>query len=191
MTSLLYGAVGSYPVPADENIVRMTTAPVTPDAPPAMATDAPEQSEVETDSNPTLGMATRQLASTWHEPVKGAPEWADRATARHDAIVNERWASSGTAAAREASGEFGHGTMAYAEGIEPVKGLTDGGRFDNSYFTVNDRQIQGTTGDYMSVPPGSDADTTASLAGAAATASRKASEAAAYRSMWDGVLNGN
>lgn len=191
MTSLLYGAVGAYPVPADENVVRMTTSPVTPDAPAAMAEDAPEMGEVETDPNPSLGMATRQLASTWHEPKKYAPAWADNATARHDAIVNERWASSGTAAQREANGEFGHGTIAYAEGIEPVGDLRDGGKMGNEYFVTDPKNIQRDAINYMTVPPGSDADTTASLAGAAATASRNAATASAYRSMWEGVLNGD
>lgn len=190
MTSLLYGAVGSFPVPADENVVRMTTAPVTPDAPPAMADSAPDPQEVETDPNPLLGLATRQVASTWHASVKDAPEWSERATAKHDALVNERIASVGTAAAREANGEFGHGTLAYAEGIEPVGDLRDGGRMGNEYFMVESRDIQSTSGAYMTPPLGSDADTTSRVAEAGRTASRE-STVSAYRNMWAGVQNGN
>lgn len=190
MTSLLYGAVGSFPVPADENVVRMTTAPVTPDAPPAMADSAPDPQEVETDSNPLLGLSTRQLASTWHASEKTAPEWSERATATHDALVNDRIASSGTAARREASGEFGHGTLAYAEGIESVGDLRDGGRMGNEYFMVESKDIQGTAGKYMTPPPGSDADTTTRVAGVGQKAARDAT-VSAYRSMWEGVQNGN
>lgn len=190
MTSLLYGAVGAYPVPADENVVRMTTAPVTPDAPPAMADSAPDPQEVETDSNPLLGLASRQLASTWHAPQKGAPEWSERATATHDALVNERIASSGTAAQREASGQFGHGTLAYAEGIEAVGDLRDGGRMGNEYFMTEPKNIQPTAGNYMTAPLGSDADTTARVAGVAQFATREAT-IAGYRNMWDGFQHGN
>lgn len=189
MTSLLYGAVGNYPVPADENVVRMTTAPVTPDAPAAMADDAPVMQEVETDSNPLLGMATRQVASTWHSSEKYSPEWAEQATARHNEIVNEKVATSGTAAARELAGEFGHGTMAYAVGIEPVNGLTDGARFGNEYFATVAKDIQPTAGDYMT-PIASDADTSARVSSAGKAASRDSSNAAAYRNMYEGFLNG-
>lgn len=190
MTSLLYGAVGSYPVPADENVVRMTTAPVTPDAPPAMADTAPDPQEVETDPNPLLGMATRQVASTWHPSEKSAPEWGERATARHDALVNERIASSGTAAEREASGSFGHGTLAYAEGIEAVGDLREGGKMGNEYFTTNPKIIQSTAGSYMTAAPGSDTDTTAKVAATGKEASRDAT-VSAYRNMWEGIKNGN
>lgn len=189
MTSLLYGAVGSFPVPADENIVRMTTSPVTPDAPPAMASHAPDPQEVETDPNPLLGMSTRQLASTWHGTQKYAPEWSDNAEAPHNALVNDRIASSGTAAAREAAGEFGHGTMAFAEGIEPVSGLRDGGRMGNEYFVTHPKNIQPTAGHYMSTPD-SDPNTTASLAGLAGSASRDAANASAYQNMWEAFSNG-
>lgn len=188
MTSLLYGAVGTYPVPADENIVRMPTAVVTPDAPPAMADAAPDPQEVETDSNPLLGLATRQVASTWHPSVKTAPFWADIANAPHDAIVNDRIASSGTAAQRETAGQFGHGTMAYAEGIEAVADLRDGGKMGNEYFMAHRRTPQESAGNYMTPTPNSDSDTTNRVNSVAKDAIRQAT-ADAYRTMW-GNLHG-
>lgn len=183
MTSLLYGAVGTFPVPADENIVRMTTAPVTPDAPPAMADSAPDPQEVETDPNPLLGMATRQVASRWHQPEKYTPGWLADADAPHDRLVNERIASSGTAAAREARGEFGHGTIAYAEGIESVGDLRDGGKMGNEYFKTHTRTPQQGAGNYMTVPPGNDQTTTSKVAATGKDA-EKESVANAYRNMW-------
>lgn len=128
-------------VPLDEAKVRATTAPVVVDAPPAEADKAPEFNSVETDTNPMLGgLSPRQLASDWHESEQYAPSWAGNATLRHDAIVNETIASKGTAAEREMAGQQGHGTMAYAVGIEPV--IRSGGAFGNEYFAANRADIQ-------------------------------------------------
>lgn len=139
MSTLLWGDLDG--VPADEAKVRATTAPVEHDAPPAEAQGAPEFNEVETDSNPSLGgLASRQLASDWHESEQYAPSWADRATAEHNAIVDRQVATSGTAAAREASGQFGHGTTPYAVGIEPV--LREGSAYGNDYFAADKPEIQ-------------------------------------------------
>lgn len=190
MTSLFYGVVTYGGVPADENTVRMTTAPVTPDAPPAMAENAPDFNEVETDRNPMLGMATRQLASTWHDSQKYAPGWIDAVSngTEHNAIVNRQVSSSGTAAQRESSGQFGHGTMAFAEGIEPV--IRDGAQFGNEYFKTNDRSIQDTAGDYMTTPPGMDQNTSEKVSATGKNESRQAVQSSAYKNMWDGIQNG-
>lgn len=188
MTSLLYGSVSNAGVPADENIVRMTTAPVTPDAPAAMADTAPDHNEVETDTNPLLGMATRQVASTWHEGQQYSPSWAGAVDAadNHNAIVDRRISSSGTAAAREAAGVFGHGTLKYAEGIETPTDMRDGGKFGNEYFKTADRDVQATSGDYMSTPPGSDQNGSSKVAATGKDAARNAT-ASAYRDMWAGL----
>lgn len=188
MTSLLYGAVSTGGVPADEKIVRMTTAPVTPDAPPAMADTAPDHNEVETDPNPLLGLATRQVASTWHEGKQFTPSWipAVDSADNHNAIIDRQVSSSGTAASREASGTFGHGTLSYAEGIEAVGDLRDGGKFGNEYFKTHERPVQDTAGDYMSRPPGTDTDTVNRVAAAGKSAART-STAAAYQTMWEGL----
>lgn len=192
MTSLLYGAVSDRVVPVDENIVRMTTSPVTPDAPAAMADTAPDHNEVETDPNPLLGMATRQLASTWHEPQKYAPAWAGSVDSadEHNAIVDRRISSSGTAAAREAAGEFGHGTLAYAEGIESVGDLVDGGKMGNEYFTTVAKPVQSNTGDYMTTPPGTDQDVSSRVSAVGKSDARDARTAAAYRNFYEGLQRG-
>lgn len=189
MASLLFGSVTHAGVPADENIVRMTTAPVTPDAPAAMAESAPDPNEVETDPNPLLGLATRQLASTWHEGQQYSPSWAGAVddADNHNAIVDKRISSSGTAAAREAAGVFGHGTLSFAEGIEPTGDLRDGGKMGNEYFTVVERDVQDRSGSYMSTPPGTDQNTTEGVSAAGKDAARSATTAAAYRNMWEGL----
>ena len=153
MSMLLFGDLDG--VPADEAKVRATTAPVEEDAPPAEQQGAPEFNEVETDSNPNLGgLAHRQLASDSHQPEKYSPPWSAQATAEHNAIVDRQVASSGTAAAREEAGEFGHGTLPWAYGIEPT--IREGGAYGNEYFAADKREIQEdptTTADARGVQP--------------------------------------
>ena len=125
-------------VPLDEAKVRATTAPVEQDAPAAEQDHSPEFNEVTTDPNPNLGgLSSRQLASDWHESKQDAPIMPELATADHNVIVNRQVATSGTAAAREMSGQNQRGTVPYAIGIEPV--IRDGSVFGADYFAVEKR----------------------------------------------------
>lgn len=169
-------------VPLDEAKVRATTAPVIVDAPPAEAVDAPEFNEFESDQNPNLGgLSFRNLASDWHESEQYAPFWADNATRQHDIIINEQVAKSGTAAAREMSGQFGHGTMAYAVGIEPT--IRSGGAFGNDYFAANKADINELSAETagrrgVTPTPGRDREQIAGAAAYGGQAARKASNSA-------------
>ncbi len=187
MTSLLFGVMGNHGVPVDEKVVRSTALPVEKDAPPAMESDRPEWNEpVESDPNPNLGMNTRTLASHWVEGEQSAPWWQGSVdqNAEHNTLVDSRISSSGTAAAREAAGQFGHGSMSYAVGIEPVGDLRDGGKMGNEYFAAGKPDIQETAGNYMSVPPGYDQATTGKAAAAGKTAAREAATSA-YDAWWN------
>jgi hypothetical protein len=188
MTSLLFGTMGNHGIPADEKVVRSTALPVEKDAPAAMESDTPQWNEpVETDPNPNLGMNPRTLASHWVEGEQSAPFWQGSVdqSIQHNALVDSRISSSGTAAAREAAGQFGHGTASYAIGIEPVGDLRDGGKMGNEYFAAGKPDIQDTAGDYMSVPPGYDQSTSGQAAAAGKTAAREAVQSA-YDVYWNG-----
>lgn len=189
MSTLLFGAISSASVPADEAVVRSTTYVVSPDAPAAEMESAPDFNVVETDSNPDLGMVTRQLASHVVPTQKYAPAWASAVNDNHLAndMVNQQVSSSGTAAAREAAGTFGHGTMQVIEGIEPVADLRDGGKMTNTYFAAGKPDIQETARRDMSIAPGQDHAITAAVAGSGKTNSRTARNASAY----DAFLNGD
>lgn len=169
-------------VPLDEAKVRATTAPVIIDAAPAEAKDSPEFNQVETDQNPNLGgLSNRNLASDWHPSEKYSPFWADSATRQHDIVINEQVATSGTAAAREMSGQFGHGTMAYAVGIEPT--IRSGGAFGNDYFAANKNDIQELSAETsdrrgVSSTPGRDREQIAGAAAYGGQAARKAGNSA-------------
>lgn len=180
MPSLLYGAITYSNVPVDENTVRNTATPVEHDAPAAMAESAPDMGEVETDHNPHLGLVNRQVASKVGGGQKFIPPWLGEvnSNADHNDIVNRQVSSSGTAAAREAAGQWGHGTAVYAEGIEPVGDLRDGGKMGNDYFAAHDPAIQHTAGDYMTPGPGQDHTVPAMVAGVGKVNARAAANSA-------------
>ena len=187
MTSMLFGVISDQAVPTDQNVVRIPTAVVQVDLPAAVQDDMPEPNEVTTDSNPLLGMATRTLASAWHESEQGVPEWIPRQDNDHlhNDLVNARISSAGTAAAREARGEWGRGTAAYAVGIEPTGDLVDGAKFGNEYFAVNKTDIQDPAGNYME-PGMRDYSLQGMIAATGKTAARDAAQSALYNSWYQG-----
>ena len=189
MPSLFFGMLSNVGVPQDEKKVRATTGEYELNAPPAEQDGMPDRNEVVTDKNPDLaGLVNRQKGSMWVAPVKSAPFWETRANVadEHNAIVDRQVASSGSAAARESAGEFGHGTMAYAIGIEPVGDLTDGGKMGNEYFVRNDRIIQPTSDNtMMTVPPGYDQSTKGRVAATGKEDTRKAAQAALFNTWWN------
>jgi len=187
MTSLIYGAVSASGVPADEKTVRSTTAPVDVTAPPAAQDHTPERGLIETDTNPQLGMVNRQLASPWTEGVRDVPAWIPEVDAGtdHNAIVNRQVSSSGTAAQREASGVTNK-NLSYAIGIEPVADRVSNGSFGEQYFVRNERNIQATMNNEMSVPPGYDVANRGEITALGKTDARNASMAGIYDTFWNG-----
>lgn len=187
MTSLFMGTINTQGVPADENTVRNTATPVESDAPSAEAPSAPDTNELETDRNPNLGMVGRQLGSHFVESQQYPPFWRGDVDDSHllNDRINAQVSTSGTAAQREAAGQFGHGTMQVAEGIEPVFDLAnDAHKMGNTYFKANDPDIQSSAGNYMSVPPGYDYTMPANDAAIGKTASRQAQQSALYDAFW-------
>ena len=187
MTNLYFGMLREG-VPADEKVVRSTTAPYSSATPPAVMDSMPDQQEVAADPNPDLGLANRQLGSHWVQGEKGTQEWGTRADSAHlhNDLIDRQVASSGTAAAREAAGEWGHGTMSYAVGIAPVSDLVDGARMGNEYFVREPRDIQATSDDsMMSIPPGYETGIKASVLQSGKDSAREAA-VSAYDLMWNG-----
>lgn len=182
--NMFYGVIsGPSGVPSEEQKVRATTEKIDISEAPAVMHDAPVTGSVETDSNPNLsGLVNRQLASEWFQGEKFSPSWADNASAQsvNSVIVDGQVASSGTAAAREKDGIFGHGSMSYAIGIEPVQGLAPGGAFGNEYFAADKPGIQPTAGSYMSVPPGVDNQVTSLVSDTTKRNARYAEQSSLY-----------
>lgn len=185
MTSLMMGHLMQSAVPADEKVVRNTAVPYFADKPAAVADDMPVMGEVETDHDPNLGMVNRQVASHWIPSERGVPAWAEQVGDQyeHNAIVDRQVSTAGYSARKEASGQWGHGTLSAAVGIEPTGDLVDGGRFGNDYFVRHPRGIQDTSDNtMMSTTTAPDAD----IAAAGMANARKAAQAALYNTYWNG-----
>jgi hypothetical protein len=189
MTSLFFGTLVGTGVPADEAVVRSTATPVDKDAPAAMQVDMPEMSEVETDKNPNLGMVNRQLGSKWIDRTRGIPSWLGKVAdgTNNNSIVNEQVSTSGYSASQEAAGNWGHGTMPAAIGIEPVGDLREGGKMGNEYFVTVDRPVQETSDNTMMSPPTNyDQGITGRVAVLGKANARAAAAAAQYNAFWNG-----
>jgi hypothetical protein len=172
--------------PHDQEVARSTTEAVDESAPAAVERDAPEFNEVERDTTQHAGMRPSNLASHFVPSTQYAPRWAQNAQVTPSfAGINERQAVVGTAAGREMGGQFGHGTMSYAIGLEPT--IREGGAFGNDYFTADHPGIQPSMGYYMEMAPGYDKDISAA---ASAQAKVDAHQAVAdgYVSVWSGAM---
>jgi hypothetical protein len=134
--------------PQDEDEVRSTVEPVRNDSIEAEEQHAPEWNEFASDdSGQLVGLSPRVAGADTTDTIKYPASWAADASAPHNEIVDQQVASSGTASRREEAGQQGHGTMQYANSMEPV--IRDGARYGNDYFVVNDQSIQEGAGEYM------------------------------------------
>lgn len=187
MPSLFMGHLAWSGVPADEKVVRNTATPVDDLKPAAVMDDMPEQQEIETDSDPNLGMVNRTLASHWVQGTKTSPEWIPRVSAVTDStrIINEQVSSSGTAASREQAGNV-NPNLSYAVGIEPVQDLGQAGGFGETYFKTHERDIQATMGDEMTVAPGYNQRKTQDVSESGKKNARRSAQGSLYDSFWAG-----
>lgn len=134
-------------VPLTEDEVTTTVEKIRTDAVPEAA-KAPEWNELDTDeSSQLVGLAPRVVGAATEDSEQSRPWWLALASQDRTSIIDDQVSSSGTAAARENAGEFGHGTMQYANSMEPV--LREGQAFGNDYFKITQPNIQDGAGDYM------------------------------------------
>lgn len=178
MAGLIFGYLRG-PVPSSEMEVRSTVTAVDNDAPSAVADHAPDFNEHLTDPDTEGGLTPHQLGSYVVPSEQYAPWHSGAANAEHNEIVNRQVSTSGTAAAREAAGEWGHGTMHVQEGIEPT--IRDLPQMGNSYFAADQPDIQQPMGDYMTPSRAADPEFLASVQSTGNANSRQAaSPYAAY-----------
>lgn len=150
MTSALLG-MSARGLDPDIDTVRQTLDPPRDDGPAEEQTQ-PEWNDVPTDTSGQLsGLAPRQLAGDLHESEQYAPSMEIALEGQQFGhIIDNQISSSGTAAAREAAGIYGHGTEQYAVSLEPV--IRPGARFSSDYFVSNPLNVQEGSGDYMGSP---------------------------------------
>lgn len=189
--NILFGQV-SEGVTLEENVGRRTQVPVYKNDPPVEMQHAPDWNEVSTDPNPHLGFVNRSVAGDWHEGEQYVPVHKEEVDNQylHNAIVDRQVSTSGTAAAREASGEWGHGTMKHSIAIEPTGDLRDGGKLGNDYFKRDDRKIQEVMGNEMSTAPGIDTDTRGAVMGAGKDNALQAKMDSGYQAWYNATVGG-
>ena len=189
MSTLLFAPVrGS--VPADEATVRSTTAIVDQDAPSAEQDGAPDFNETETDHNPYLGLTSRQKASFVIPSERYVPATIGATASYEEGVekINRQVSSSGTAAAREASGEWGQGTIKAVEGIEPT--IVDGQQYGDTFAKMTPVESQNGVSQYMTPSDRSDRETVAADAATGAMRARRAVNASQYAAFYDGIMKG-
>lgn len=184
MTNLVAGLMAT-PVKQSDPLdkVRSTVTTVTDDV-PSVATGVPEQGNLETDPNTDGGLTPHAVASKVTPREKYAPATESRGD--HMTVVNARISSSGTAAAREAAGEWGHGTLpVYDAMTRPA----DGTAFDETYFKREERGANATAGAYMT--PHNEADQ-ATLEKVQQVGKSRAREdnVNIYQAMYSNLMNG-
>jgi hypothetical protein len=162
-------------VPTDPNEVRSTITRVDDTDPPAVQEHTPDWNETATDPDTLGGLTPRQLASHVIPSDRYVPNVGASAQDEHNAIVNRQVSTSGVAPAKEATGEWGHGTLKIVEGIEPV--LHDAA-LGSDYFTGHERQAANIDG--LTPAQSADPETTGAAQQQANAAARRAAQASMY-----------
>lgn len=178
MSTLLIPIAGA--VPTSDAEVRSTVTRVDDTDPPAVQDHAPEWNETDTDPDTLGGLTRRSLASHVIGSVRSVPNVGASSQDEHNGIIDRQVSSSGVAPAKEATGEWGHGTLQIVEGIEPT--IVDGQQLGADYFTVGPKQPANITG----LTPAQPADISAS--GDAQVKTNEASRRAAQASMYSAYL---
>lgn len=174
------------PVGGDEDSVRSTVTMVEDDVPAEMH-HAPEFNETVTDPDTGGGLTSRQVSSFVIPSSRGVPNVAASASSEHTEIVNRQVSTSGESAAKEATGQWGHGTLQIVQGIEPT--ITDGQQYGSDYFRTFDRP-QSASGSYLTPSRPTDTATEASAQAAATRGSRHAVQDSMYSAYWRGIQDG-
>lgn len=185
MNPLLYQ--GHYATGLSENEAQSTVEPIRTDPSDAELASDPEWNAVESDdSGQLIGLSPRVVGSKTDMPEKSVP--VSLVLGTYDGprygndVIDSQVASSGTAAAREAAGQRGHGTMQTEIGIEP---LNPAQVYGNDFFLRDSLSANEGAGLYMT-PPESDNWPQQVAQASAETASRRAYQSTQYSAFFGG-----
>ena len=150
--------------------VKSTVTTVDASEPAAVLPVEPSYNALITDSTGEGGLTPSSLASYVEPSVPAIPEPTNTLGIAVQTQVNDGIATKGTAAAREAAGTWGHGTIKKVVGIEPT--IVDGTALGSTYFAVSDDGPAVSSSPYMAATGQADP-------GVQATGTTRAREAAA------------
>lgn len=178
MSTLLY-SWHRRPVSDSEANVRDTVTTVQADAPSSVAPDAPDFNETDTDPITEGGLTPHQMASHVIPSERYVPNIGN-ANTDFSAPVDSRISTSGTAAQREMTGQWGHGTLKVVQGIEPT--IRDGHAYGADYFVAHDRPKAHADGEITPSEP-TDPMTSAVAQSAGTAGARQAVQESIYAAM--------
>ena len=129
--------------PHEPEETRSTVTHVDNSEPAAVEPTPPGYNDARADADTEGGLTTAQLASYVLPSAPPAPAHKDERGNAIQSRVNDTIATGGHAPAREAAGEWGHGTLQIVEGIEPT--IRDGLEYGRDYFAVSDSPVTTST----------------------------------------------
>jgi hypothetical protein len=177
MSTLLLGSNFAGEAPSDDGDVRSTITVIDHTSPDATAERRPDYNTVEHDPDTEGGLTTRNVSDFVTPSTRSVPA-VGNANTDFAAPINRQVSSSGTAAAREMRGEWGHGTGYSQDATEPT--IREGAQFDNVYFAAERPPIQDGSLDYMESTRQPDSKTAQDNQQASIQAARRASQNAVY-----------
>ena len=178
MSTLLLGSNFAGEAPQDDGDVRSTITVVDHESPDATAERRPDFNSSEQDPDTEGGLTDRQVSDF----VTPSEQWVpDVGNANRDfsAPIDSQVSTAGTAANRELSGQWGHGSMHWQDATEPT--IREGAFFDDVYFAARRPPIQDGAHDYMLPSRNPDDKTAQDSKAVALAASREASRRAMYQ----------
>lgn len=185
MSTLLMGLTApAYKQSDSLDKVRSTVTTVTDDS-PSVATGTPEFGNLETDPNTDGGLTPHAVASKVTPSERYAPATESRGD--HMNSVNARISSSGTAAAREAAGQWGHGTLKVQDAMTRPE---DGTEFSETYFKRDTRGANATAGAYMTPAVAADAETLNEVQRVGKVRTKDQESENPYNRMYQNLMNG-
>ena len=178
MSLLVLGSTHYAESPQDEGDVRSTVNVVNNDKQPAVAESTPDFNATERDPDTEGGLTTRAVA----DHVTPSTQYQrpnSNANTDFAAPIDSQISTSGSAAAREDAGQWGHGTLHYQNATEPT--IREGAAFEDVYFAAVKPPIQDGTLDYMIPSRTPDDGTSQTVQQASKAAARRAVERNAYQ----------
>lgn len=182
MSTLAFLNTEAAKIPQSDTLdnVRSTVTTVDPDSDASVAVSTPERGRLETDPHTDGGLTTHQVSSQVNPSDQYAPATVSRGD--HNDALNASWSEVGTAAAREAAGQWGHGT-AYSQ--DSMERIPDGVAFEETYFARDRRGMNEEVSDFMSPTDTVDGQSLQNTAQAGMNAARQANTANIYQDLYN------
>lgn len=182
MSTLAFLNTEASKIPQSDTLenVRSTVTTVDKDADASVAVSTPERGRLETDPHTDGGLTTHEVASKVTPSERYVPATVSHSS--HSDALNNSWSEVGTAAEREAAGQWGHGTLRYQDAMTRIP---DGTAFEETYFARDRRGMNEDVTDYMSPSNPIDGAAVQNTAVAGMNAARQANTTNIYQDLYN------